>query len=130
MDLFEDQGKELLRRFEVPVPEGRVAATAEEAAEAARFLGEKVVVKAQVQVGGRGHQGGVKLVTSADEAGKAAEEIFEIDFYDQEGFALKQKADKGDLSGADVELWEQKKPQAQRSRRVLVERAGDLKHEY
>ena len=130
MDLFEYQGKELLRKFEVPVPEGRVASTAEEAAEAARFLGEKVVVKAQVQVGGRGHQGGVKLVSSADEASKAAAEIFDIDFYDQEGFALKQRADKGELDGADAELWEQKKLQAQRSRRVLVERAGDLKHEY
>src|SRR5688500_7798420 len=130
MDLFEYQGKELLRKFEVPVPEGRVASTPEEAAEAARFLGEKVVVKAQVQVGGRGHQGGVKLVSSAEEASEAAEQIFGIDFYDQEGFALKQKADKGELTGAESDLWEQKKLQAQRSRRVLVERAGDLKHEY
>ena len=57
MDLFEYQGKELLRRYEVPVPEGRVATSPEEAAEAARGLGGRVVVKAQVQVGGRGKAG-------------------------------------------------------------------------
>lgn len=106
MDLFEYQGKELLRKFEVPVPEGRVATTPEEAAEAAKFLGEKVVVKAQVQVGGRGKQGGVKLVSSQEEARQAAADIFEITFTDQEGRG------------------------AQKAKRVLVERAGDLKHEY
>ena len=106
MDLFEYQGKELLRKFEVPVPEGRVASTPEEAADAARFLGEKVVVKAQVQVGGRGKQGGVKLVSSPEEAHQAAADIFEITFTDQEGRG------------------------AQKAKRVLVERAGELKHEY
>jgi succinyl-CoA synthetase beta subunit len=106
MDLFEYQGKELLRKFEVPVPEGRVAATPEEAAEAAKFLGAKVVVKAQVQVGGRGKQGGVKLVSSPEEAHKAAADIFAITFTDQEGRG------------------------AQKAKRVLVERAGDLAHEY
>ena len=130
MDLFEYQGKELLRKFEVPVPEGRVASTPEEAAEAARFLGDKVVVKAQVQVGGRGKQGGVKLVSSPEEARTAAEEIFAISFLDQEGFALKQKADAGTLSEDETKLWEAKSAQAQRSKRVLVERAGDLKAEY
>ena len=48
MDLFEYQGKELLRKFEVPVPEGRVAETPDQAAEAAKGLGGRVVVKAQV----------------------------------------------------------------------------------
>ncbi len=65
MDLFEYQGKELLRRFEVPVPEGRVASTPDEAASAAAGLGGKVVVKAQVQVGGRGKAGGIKIAESA-----------------------------------------------------------------
>jgi succinyl-CoA synthetase beta subunit len=130
MDLFEYQGKELLRKFDVPVPEGRVAATPDEAAEAAKFLGEKVVVKAQVQVGGRGHQGGVKLVSSVDEARSAAEAIFAIDFYDQEGYELKTKADSGALSEEEAVTWELKKGQAQKAKRVLVERAGDLKHEY
>jgi len=106
VDLFEYQGKELLRKFEVPVPEGRVASTPEEAAEAARFLGEKVVVKAQVQVGGRGKQGGVKVVSSPEEAQKAAADIFGITFTDQEGRG------------------------AQKAKRVLVERAGELTHEY
>ncbi|HWC13796.1 MAG TPA: ADP-forming succinate--CoA ligase subunit beta [Actinomycetota bacterium] len=130
MDLFEYQGKELLRKFEVPIPEGRVASTPDEAAEAARFLGERVVVKAQVQVGGRGKQGGVELVATADEARAAAERIFAIDFYDQEGFALKQKADQGTLSPDEEKTWTAKKAQAQRSKRVLVERASDLRHEY
>jgi succinyl-CoA synthetase beta subunit len=130
MDLFEYQGKELLRKFEVPVPEGRVASTPEEAAEAAKFLGEKVVVKAQVQVGGRGHQGGVKLVSSADEARTAAGDIFKIEFYDQEGYALKQKADAGKLTADEAAVWEHKQHQAEKAKRVLVERAGDLKDEY
>lgn len=130
MDLFEYQGKELLRRFEVPVPEGRVATTPEEAAEAARFLGEKVVVKAQVQVGGRGKQGGVEVVDSAEEARAAAERILGIEFYDQEGFELKQAADAGTLTAEQHELWDQKRHQGQPAVRVLVERAGDLKAEY
>ena len=128
MDLHEYQGKELLRKFEVPVPEGRVAKTPDEAAEAARFLGGKVVVKAQVQVGGRGKQGGVKVVDSPDEARTAAEAIFGIDFYDQEGFALKQRIDEGAASEDDKERWERTNPL--RSKHVLVERAGDLKSEY
>ena len=74
MDLFEYQGKELLRKFDVPVPEGRVAKTPDEAFEAAKFLGGKVVVKAQVLVGGRGKQGGVKVVESPEEARTAAED--------------------------------------------------------
>ena len=130
MDLFEYQGKELLRRFEVPVPEGRVASTPEEAEEAAKFLGDRVVVKAQVQVGGRGHQGGVKLVSSPEEARVAAEEIFAIRFYDQEGFELKKRADAGTLSPEEQVTWAAKKSQAQNAKRVLVERAGELKSEY
>ncbi|MDQ4064614.1 MAG: ADP-forming succinate--CoA ligase subunit beta [Actinomycetota bacterium] len=130
MDLFEYQGKELLRKFEVPVPEGRVATTPDEAAEAATFLGGKVVVKAQVQVGGRGKQGGVALVDSADQARAAAEKILGIDFFDQEGFKLKQKADAGSLSADETETWEQKRRQGQRAKRVLVERASDFASEY
>jgi succinyl-CoA synthetase beta subunit len=100
LDLFEYQGKELLRRFEVPVPEGRVATTPDEAAEAAERLGGKVVVKAQVQVGGRGKAGGIKLAESADEARSVAEQILGMDI---RGHVVK---------------------------RVLVERAGDIKSEY
>lgn len=129
MDLFEYQGKELLRKFEVPIPEGRVAQTPEEAAEAAKFLGGKVVVKAQVQVGGRGKQGGVKLVASPEEAKAAAAAILEIDFYDQEGFDLKQRVDSGtDVSDAERERWE--RTTSMRAKRLLVERAGEIADEY
>ena len=79
MDLFEYQGKELLRKFEVPVPEGRVATTPDEAADAAKGLGGKVVVKAQVQVGGRGKAGGIKLAESPDEAREVASQILGMD---------------------------------------------------
>ncbi len=130
MDLFEYQGKELLRKFEVPVPEGRVAMTADEAADAAGFLGQRVVVKAQVQVGGRGKQGGVRVAESAEEARAAAQDILEIDFYDQEGFALKQKADAGELSDEEARVWEGKRQQGQKAQRVLVERAGEFEDEY
>jgi succinyl-CoA synthetase beta subunit len=100
MDLFEFQGKELLRRFEVPVPEGRVARTPEEAAEATRGLGGRVVVKAQVQVGGRGKAGGIKLASSPEDASQVASQILGMDI---KGHVVK---------------------------RVLVERAGDIKAEY
>ncbi len=75
MKLHEYQAKELLARYGVPTPEGRVARTADEAAEAAEALGGKVVVKAQVHAGGRGRAGGIKLAASADEARAAAEEL-------------------------------------------------------
>ena len=75
MKLHEYQAKELLARYGVPTPEGRVARTPDEAAEAAEALGGKVVVKAQVHAGGRGKAGGIKLANSADEARAAAEEL-------------------------------------------------------
>ena len=130
MDLFEYQGKELLRRFDVPVPEGRVATTPDEAAEAAQLLGGKVVVKAQVQVGGRGKQGGVKLTSSPDEAREAAEEIFKIGFYDQEGVKLREKyeADPSSLDADEKDRLERTEPLY--SKYLLIERAGDLKSEY
>ena len=61
MDLYEYQGKELFRRFGIPVSEGRLATTPQEARAAAQELGGQVVVKAQVLTGGRGKAGGVKL---------------------------------------------------------------------
>jgi succinyl-CoA synthetase beta subunit len=100
VDLFEYQGKELLRKFDVPVPEGRVAATPDEVWSAAKGLGGKVVVKAQVQVGGRGKAGGIKLASSPDEAAELARRILGME-----------------IRGHTV-------------RRVLVERAGDIAAEY
>ncbi|MGH8936766.1 MAG: ADP-forming succinate--CoA ligase subunit beta [Acidimicrobiia bacterium] len=72
MDLFEHQGKSLLAQVGVAVPEGRLAASPEEARRAAGELGGRVVVKAQVQVGGRGKAGGIKPAEGPEEAGQAA----------------------------------------------------------
>ena len=73
MKIHEYQGKELLRRYGVPVPRGIVARSPEEAYHAAKELGtEVVVVKAQIHAGGRGKGGGVKLARSADEAREVA----------------------------------------------------------
>jgi succinyl-CoA synthetase beta subunit len=79
MDLYEYQGKELFRRFGIPVSEGRVAATPEEARAAAEELGGQVVVKAQVLTGGRGKAGGIKLADSPDQAEAHARDILGMD---------------------------------------------------
>jgi succinyl-CoA synthetase beta subunit len=79
VDLFEYQGKELFARLGVNVPEGMVATTPAEARAAAEKLGGRVVVKAQVQVGGRGKAGGIKLADGPDEAEARAEEILGLD---------------------------------------------------
>lgn len=75
MDLHEFQAKEILRSAGIPVPPGEVARTPEEAAEIARRLGGKVVVKAQVHSGGRGKAGGVKLASTPEEAAGYASRI-------------------------------------------------------
>jgi len=76
MKIHEYQGKELLRKFDVPVPRGIVARTADEAYQAAKELGSSVVVvKAQIHAGGRGKGGGVKLAKSPDEARELAEKM-------------------------------------------------------
>jgi malate-CoA ligase subunit beta len=67
MDIHEHQAKDVLRRFGVPVPNGGVAFTPEQAMHEARKLGLPVVVKAQVHAGGRGAAGGVKLCRSEAE---------------------------------------------------------------
>lgn len=72
---LEYQGKEYFKKAGIPVPEGIVAKTPEEAAEAARTIGRPVVVKAQVLAGGRGKAGGVKLAAGPEEAQKVAGEI-------------------------------------------------------
>jgi succinyl-CoA synthetase beta subunit len=76
MKIHEYQAKELFRRYNVPVPEGRVAFSVEEAKKIAGELGGfPVVVKAQIQAGGRGKGGGVKLAASLEEAQTLASEI-------------------------------------------------------
>jgi succinyl-CoA synthetase beta subunit len=75
MDLLEYQGKQLFAEHGVPVPEGRRATSPEEARGAAEELGFPVAVKAQVQIGGRGKAGGIKLARDAAEAEAHAKAI-------------------------------------------------------
>ncbi|MEZ5306872.1 MAG: ADP-forming succinate--CoA ligase subunit beta [Pyrinomonadaceae bacterium] len=76
MKIHEYQGKELLKKYGVPVPNGVVVTSAEQAVEAAKSLGtDVVVVKAQIHAGGRGKGGGVKLAKSPEQAGELASEI-------------------------------------------------------
>ncbi len=100
MDLFEHQAKELFARHGVAVPTGRVAWSPEEAEAVAAELGGTVVVKAQVQVGGRGKAGGIQLARDPAEARAHAERIIGMD-----------------IRGHVV-------------RRVLVEEASDIAAEY
>ena len=79
MDLYEYQGKELLRNYGLETLPGIVAGTPEEAARAAETLGGTVAIKAQVLTGGRGKAGGIKVVSSAREAREAAEQILGMD---------------------------------------------------
>ena len=67
MDLFEYQGKQYFARYGIPVSAGGAADTVDEAVTQADAAGYPVVVKAQVQVGGRGKAGGIKLANDADE---------------------------------------------------------------
>jgi succinyl-CoA synthetase beta subunit len=100
VDLFEYQAKDLFRRFGMSVPDGKVASSAPAAEKIAAKLGGRVVVKAQVQVGGRGKAGGIKL---ADTPGQTREVA-------------------GQIIGMDIK--------GHKVRRVLVERAGDIKAEF
>lgn len=79
LDLYEYQGKELLRQHGLATLPGKVAETPEEARQAAEEIGGTVAIKAQVLVGGRGKAGGIKVVSSADEAEAAAEKILGMD---------------------------------------------------
>jgi succinyl-CoA synthetase beta subunit len=79
VDLFEYQARDLFAKHGVPVLGGMVAETPDEARAAAEKLGGRVVVKAQVKVGGRGKAGGVKLAENADEAEQLAGQILGMD---------------------------------------------------
>jgi succinyl-CoA synthetase beta subunit len=100
MDLYEYQGKQLFARFGIPVSEGKVATSPEEARAVAEELGGPVVVKAQVLTGGRGKAGGIKLADSPQDAEARAAEILGMD-----------------IRGHTV-------------RRVWVEKASDIASEY
>src|SRR5580692_8824512 len=75
MKIHEYQAKALLARYNVPVPRGEVAFTADEAEAAARRIGGSVVVKAQIHAGGRGKGGGVKVAKDAAEAVEIARKM-------------------------------------------------------
>ena len=79
MDLFEYQARDLFESHQIPVLAGAVATTPEQAHAAATKIGGKVVVKAQVKVGGRGKAGGVKLAENADDAKTKAAAILGMD---------------------------------------------------
>jgi succinyl-CoA synthetase beta subunit len=79
LDLFEYQGKQYFARYHIPVSPGGVADTVEEAVKVADQAGYPVVVKAQVQVGGRGKAGGIKLAKDAEEARYYADQILGMD---------------------------------------------------
>jgi succinyl-CoA synthetase beta subunit len=108
MKIHEYQGKELLRKFGVVVPQGFPAFTVDEAVDAAKKLGGPVwVVKAQIHAGGRGKGGGVKLARSIEEVRQISSEIL--------GMQL---------------ITHQTSPQGQKVRRLLVEEGADIKKEY
>ena len=100
VDLFEYQGKQYFARYGIPVSPGGVAVTVDEAVAQAEAAGYPVVVKAQVQVGGRGKAGGIKLANDADEVRTHAGNILGMD-----------------IKGHTVE-------------RVWVEHASDIEEEY
>src|SRR3979490_915081 len=100
MDLYEYQGKELFKRVGIPVSNGRLAQTPEQARKAAEELGGAVVVKAQVLTGGRGKAGGVKLAEGVDDVEQKAKDILGLD-----------------INGPTV-------------RRLWIERASDIAKEY
>jgi succinyl-CoA synthetase beta subunit len=79
LKLHEYQAKRIFAKYGVPIPEGDVAATPEEAREIAQRIGGPVVVKSQVLVGGRGKAGGVKLAKTPEEAEERAREILGMD---------------------------------------------------
>ena len=79
MDLYEYQGKQFFARYGIPVSDGAPVDTVPEAVEVADRIGYPVVVKAQVQVGGRGKAGGIKLANNADEVREHATNILGMD---------------------------------------------------
>ncbi|HKI98049.1 MAG TPA: ADP-forming succinate--CoA ligase subunit beta [bacterium] len=107
MKIHEYQAKQILSRYNVPVPKGKVAATVDEAMAAAQALGGSVwVVKAQIHAGGRGKGGGVKVSKSLDEVKANAQQIL--------GMQL---------------VTHQTGPQGQKVRKVLVEEGMDIRKE-
>jgi succinyl-CoA synthetase beta subunit len=79
MKLHEYQSKQYFAKFGIPIPKGRVAATAVEAKTIAEELGSRVVIKSQVLVGGRGKAGGIRLAKTPEEAQEVATQILAME---------------------------------------------------
>ncbi len=79
MKLHEYQSKQIFAKYGIPIPKGRVAATADEAKQIAKELGSRVVVKSQVLVGGRGKAGGIRLAKTPGEAAELAGQILAME---------------------------------------------------
>lgn len=79
MKLHEYQSKQIFSRYGIPIPKGRIAATAQEAEHIAEELGGRVVIKSQVLVGGRGKAGGIRLAKNPDEAEELAAQILAME---------------------------------------------------
>ena len=82
MDLFEYQGKQFFSQYGLPVSDGEITFTVEEAVEAAQRLGTPVMVKAQVHTGGRGKAGGVKFAATIEDVHEHASNIFGLNIKD------------------------------------------------
>src|SRR5512133_2296234 len=76
MNIHEYQAKETLNNYGIPIPRGRVALTSDQVERAAKMMGGRCVVKAQIYAGGRGKAGGVKLVHHPEQAQDLAKELF------------------------------------------------------
>lgn len=85
MDLLEYQGKQYFARYGIKISPGDVATTPDEAVAIADRIGYPVVIKAQVQIGGRGKQGGIQFAENADEAREQSEKVLSLTIYDRTG---------------------------------------------
>ena len=107
MKIHEYQAKEIFKKFSIPIPEGRLANTVDEVKQAVNELGLPIVIKAQIQAGGRGKAGGVKLAKTLEEAENIAQGLL--------GKTL---------------VTHQTGPQGKIVRKVLIEKASDIKQEF
>jgi succinyl-CoA synthetase beta subunit len=76
MNIHEYQAKEILNSYGIPIPRGRVALTSDQVERAAKMMGGRCVVKAQIYAGGRGKGGGVRLIHHSEEAQEYGKELF------------------------------------------------------
>jgi succinyl-CoA synthetase beta subunit len=107
MNIHEYQAKEILSSFGIPVPRGRVALTSDQVERAAKEMGGRCVVKAQIYAGGRGKAGGVKLVHHPEQAQELGKELFTRKL-----------------------VTPQTGPEGLRVRRILIEEAVEISREF